>query len=337
MKNTHNVLSQSTNDKRSLVILHLSDLHVGKGEPWDRQAVLGEAWDKCIERIASATCIDFVCFTGDAAWSGRRDEYPTAAKFLSKRVLQPLRCNLEHLFIVPGNHDICRDHEYDAWSRLRAAARRLDALEFSRWVDQASTGRSDRPDIGLPPASPADLTRVLTRRAAYLEWVARLCPDCHPRNSLAYCARREVRGAIVHVIGLDTAWLSGDDHDHEQLWLTEHQVMRAATTADGMPLSGLRLVLAHHPLTELHPNDRERCTSKLADYFDLMLHGHLHRSAAAVTYEPGREAVELAEGGASSRARRDRTTAMAFKCSPSRWGTMDVRTASTSGHSMSLT
>ena len=42
-----------------------------------------------------------------------------------------------------------------------------------------------------------------------------------------------------HVLGLDSAWACGDDHDAGKLWLTDEQVMQLATEATGNALEGL--------------------------------------------------------------------------------------------------
>ncbi len=276
-------------EEHRVVILHLSDLHSGgRGAPWEREKILGNSWSECVARIGSETRVDLVCFTGDAAYSGNAAEYGFAGEFLRKRVLDPLGLEASRFFVVPGNHDICRDVEWDSWSRMRDVARKTDARSFSRLIESYTGGNA------LPEAE--HLKRLLKRRDGYRGWVAEMCPQCDPKDRLAYHLTVMVRGITVHIMGLDTAWLSGDENDHEQLWLTEDQLMYASTTGDGKPLSGLRIALMHHPLAELHAGDRKRCSSKMADQIDLTLRGHLHESMAAVTREPGRESVELAAG-----------------------------------------
>lgn len=54
----------------------------------------------------------------------------------------------------------------------------------------------------------------------------------------------------IHVIGLDRAWLAGDDYDSGQLRLTEHQVSLLTTTENGEP-QGLRLALMHQRLADI--------------------------------------------------------------------------------------
>lgn len=98
----------------------------------------------------------------------------------------------------------------------------------------------------------------------------------------------------LHLIGLDSAWLAGDDSDSGQLRLTEDQVMRLATDERGGPLGGLRLALVHHPLEDLA--DAAHCRRLLADQVDLLLRGHLHESEPNEWADPERRLRQLATG-----------------------------------------
>lgn len=97
----------------------------------------------------------------------------------------------------------------------------------------------------------------------------------------------------IHVIGFDTAWLSGDDKDHGSLRLTEHQPMMLAS-AHGEPLRGLRIALMHHPFHALA--DDAACRQFLADSVDLVLHGHEHRSDPTLLFSPNRRIPCISAG-----------------------------------------
>lgn len=114
----------------SLRILHLSDLH--EGQPgretlWRRRRVLGDAWLKNLEVIAgSEQGVDLVCFTGDVAFAGRREEYVRAADFV-RELLRRLGLWPERFFAVPGNHDVDRSVQVKAWRTLRDQIEPRDA------------------------------------------------------------------------------------------------------------------------------------------------------------------------------------------------------------------
>jgi 3',5'-cyclic AMP phosphodiesterase CpdA len=94
-----------------LQFLHISDLHA-KGpderEPWRRRRVLGDAWLRNLETlIEEEGPVQFVFFTGDAAQSGKPEEYAEVTDFFSA-LCNELDIGIERLFVVPGNHDIGR-------------------------------------------------------------------------------------------------------------------------------------------------------------------------------------------------------------------------------------
>ena len=86
-----------------LQFLHISDLHT-KGpqekEPWRRRRVLGDAWLRNLETLlAEEGRIDFVFFTGDAAQSGKPEEYAEVTSFLSV-LREELDVPAERMFVV---------------------------------------------------------------------------------------------------------------------------------------------------------------------------------------------------------------------------------------------
>ena len=99
-----------------LRLLHLSDLHARAGresEPWRRRRVLGPAWETNLDAILEDGPIDLVCFTGDAADWGKREEFAEADEFLAA-LLDRLGLPRDGLFVVPGNHDVDRSIHPDA-------------------------------------------------------------------------------------------------------------------------------------------------------------------------------------------------------------------------------
>jgi predicted MPP superfamily phosphohydrolase len=231
-------------------ILHISDMHDrGPRDPeaWRRKAVLDTSWLENLRGITSEGAIDLVCFTGDITQSGSDDEYESAEKF-TEASLAALGLDRTRLFIVPGNHDVDRNCNSDTWRDARARLLEMPALERSRLV------RS--PD--------AQLKAVLQRQQSFWTWLERLgLADLLPRNSahghlgFRKTLRLPGRPFDIHVVGLNSAWLSGDGNDAGKLELTEDQVIRLATS-DGTPLPGLRVALVHHPLSDMRDMSQAR-------------------------------------------------------------------------------
>ncbi|MGK3960966.1 metallophosphoesterase [Sorangium sp. So ce1667] len=276
-----------------LRVLHISDLHVRgprEKEGWRRRRVLGEAWERNLdELVRDGIRVDLVCFTGDVADWGLPAEYGAATEFIDA-TLERLHVPKERFFVVPGNHDVQRKTNAAAWRKLRPDLLNVPSIERSRWL----LG-------GTPPRGLRDKQReqVLARGAAFRAWLSsigreELLPSCSPHGRLGY--RVSVPGLPfdVHVIGLDSAWLCGDNADSGKLLLTEDQVARLVMDDGGTTLRGFRLALMHHPLTDLA--DGESCRALLAEHVDLLLRGHLHREELVAWVGPGETLRQVAAG-----------------------------------------
>jgi len=152
-----------------LRILHISDLHAREPNDeaaWRRRGVLGDAWERNLDEVLAEGAVDLVCFTGDAAQSGRPEEYAEATTFF-ETLLARIGLGRERLFVVPGSHDICRTVEPAAWQALRnALARGADRLALARWVAGHAKpslrvevtlhgAAAQRQDVGVAYAGPA--------------------------------------------------------------------------------------------------------------------------------------------------------------------------------------
>jgi hypothetical protein len=225
-------MSPETTSGYRLRILHLSDLHergTREDKSWRRERVLGDAWEDNLSILLQDGPVDLVCFTGDVADWGKAQEYEAATGFL-EALLARLSLGKDRLFVISGNHDIARPIAQDAWHRLRERGQEgIDTQALSRWM----AGHAGPP----PGIEPAWQEQILARQAAYRDWVRAILgrPDLDPKHSphgfLGYRATVHLHGWDfgVHILGLDTAWLAGDDADAGRLRLTEDQLMRLAT------------------------------------------------------------------------------------------------------------
>lgn len=292
-------------------ILHLSDLHEGgegNSETWRRRRVLGDAWRENLRELTREDGpFDLLCVTGDVAQRGHRHEYDRATGFFEE-ALEITRVPRDRFFVVPGNHDIDRSVHPEAWKELRDAAFDLDPLALARWVQGGEAPRGTRAEW---------IDAVLERQAAYRSWLAaprekrgmnrpELLSAGSPHGRLGFRASIELAGRPfrVHVIGLDSAWLSGNEGDAGNLPLTDSQVMRLATDPEGHALPGLRLALVHHPL--FHLADRLQVFPLLADHVDLLLRGHVHEDELDTSATPDRSLVQCGAGCLYEAGRADR-------------------------------
>lgn len=283
-----------------LSILHISDLHARSAnvdelptaaregrrrqvhlEAAGREKVLGSAWDENLRELyANGERPDLVCFTGDVADWGLTSEYVEVTRFIDRLVHQ-LGVTRSHVYVVPGNHDVRRADprterdEHEKWQALRNVI-----LSAPRATSSWLAG-------GHPPrALDAQLVdAVMQRTNSFWHWVKNelgrpeLLPAQHAHRRLGYHHVLTLPHLPfpVHVIGLDSAWLAGDEHDQGKLWLTQHQRDLLLYDESGKPWSdGFRLALLHHPIEELAQPERDPTRRDLAATVHLLLHGHQH-------------------------------------------------------------
>ena len=98
--------------------LHLSDLHLKSNERWSQDVVLKSLLADISDRFSHDKIPDFIFITGDLAFSGKREEYLMVKDFLNQ-LLRMTGVSADRLLMVPGNHDIDRNIEVDAFTGAR--------------------------------------------------------------------------------------------------------------------------------------------------------------------------------------------------------------------------
>jgi Calcineurin-like phosphoesterase len=249
---------------------------------------------------------DLVVFTGDLGDWGHPTDYPRACALL-QQTCTALEVPLDRLFVIPGNHDVDRTIQRAAWKSLRREIAK-DPRAYSTWMAGEERGalRGDR-----------RRDQILERQQAFWGAVATelgrsaLGPWHSPHQRLGYRQAVTLPGLSqpIQVIGLDTAWLAGDEHDGGELRLTEHQVTLLTTTEGGEPLPGFRIALMHHRLADLA--DAADARRPMADRVDVLLHGHQHELAAEVLLCAARQTTS---GRAATTPKPTRSRSRAMWC-----------------------
>ncbi len=256
-----------------------------------RRRVLVESnFPSVLDEIHRSGAIDLLCFTGDIADWGLPEEYALATARIDD-ILKRCRLGRAQLFVVPGNHDITRSQGHEAWVEMR----KLGSIN--------ETGLSDWLGGAAPPygANPEWRDALMSRTSAFWRWVGDglgrpgLLPANNPHRRLGFRAALDISGLPfrVHIVGLDSAWLCGDDNDARKIRVSDGQIDRL-TRHDGRPLSGFRLALMHHPLADLA--DEKTAMRLLSETTDLVLHGHQHDPIAELIQDPDRGVQIIAAG-----------------------------------------
>jgi predicted MPP superfamily phosphohydrolase/energy-coupling factor transporter ATP-binding protein EcfA2 len=271
---------------KSLTWMHLSDLHV-HGESWQQDHVLDTLVRDLPKLLGDRELRpDLLFVTGDVAARGQRNEYDGAFIVLEQIAKLLGLDRRQHVFMVPGNHDVDRGRigrlaKRDHGSLLELGSDELrdavgellgDAKDFARYGDRLTEWCAFT-DKFLGPARSVSLDRP---------W----------RSDVV-----DVGGLKVGILSLCTAWASGPDDRKRSLILGERQIhdMLAETRDGGAQLT---IALMHHPLHWLHDGEHSAIRGRLEREVDVVLHGHVHDAHSALHVGAGSAHVEIGAGAA---------------------------------------
>jgi nucleoside phosphorylase/predicted MPP superfamily phosphohydrolase len=259
--------------------LHISDLHWRESEAYDANVVAQALLRDLAKRSEIAPClehIDFIFVTGDIAFASKPEEYVLAQRFLDD-LRRTTRVRKDHLFVVPGNHDVDRGAISD------------EALDI---VSRCAK----RPAVNELLGNEVQRTIVMQRFHRYQAFVRSYFGEGLPFDSVRYfyVKRRKIAdNTWAAILGLNSAWASASDADRLNLFLGERQVRNAL---DQVKHADIRIALMHHPFDWLRDFDRDTCEPLLLDNCDFVLHGHLHRAGLRRLQAPGSETMAIGAG-----------------------------------------
>jgi predicted phosphodiesterase len=284
-----------------LTWLHLSDFHLRKKIAWSQDVVLKSLLEDVRGRYAGSNAPDLLFLTGDIAFSGKVDEYLLAEAFVAE-----LRATLslppERICVVPGNHDIDRDREEDAFNGARSALKSIE--EVDRFF--ANEGRR---------------RTLFARQEAFRAFANKVAPPTNgPITASSYAHRRLVQvGAIrVRALLLDSAWLSeGGEADAGSLLVGEQQVIDCALNHSDPAC--LTFALLHHPFAWLTEFEQLPIENRILDHADICLRGHVHAADMRAIDRSEARLTTFTAGAAFTRRTADNTYS---------WCSLDLQTGS---------
>jgi predicted phosphodiesterase len=268
--------------------LHLSDLHFKSGaefEEFNQEVVLDSLWID-IERQISSNGLqpDFVVFSGDVVYHGKREEFEMATERFFDCLLAVTGLIKEKLFVVPGNHDL-------DWGEIDPII--LPGMRhLLTHRDQINQFLSPTRDRGL----------AFRKFCAYAEFVNSYFEGALTFSDTEYFYNRifDIQGHRIAIIGLNSAWMSayvkdsqGKVLDQGNLLIGERQLIRAL---EGIGEADLRIAVLHHPLDWLHEIERFSTERRLRANCDFILHGHWHEPQVEVKHSIAGRAVYIPAG-----------------------------------------
>lgn len=243
---------------RTITWLHLSDLHI-KQTPSNKftQDIVLDSLLKDIDQFLreKKLCLNLLFLTGDVVFHGEKKEYELARQFLD-RLLETAELQKDHLFIIPGNHDVER-------SAIAPTAKvtKKSLVTEENLVDLFTN--SDARKFML-----RGLDNYGKFINTYFEKSMRFDYEHYYYSQIL-----TVNGEQLAVLGLNSAWSCYEDEKMGSALIGEPQVIEAINATKE---ADLRIALIHHPLEWLAPFDREKVERYLRMRCPFILHGHLH-------------------------------------------------------------
>ncbi|MCP4699390.1 MAG: SUMF1/EgtB/PvdO family nonheme iron enzyme [Gammaproteobacteria bacterium] len=254
--------------------LHLSDWHQ-RGEEFDRTAVrdalLRDIQEQADKISPDPGRIDFIVFSGDAAFSGKEEEYRAAAANLFDPVLKACGLTGERLLIVPGNHDLNMDDFYLLPEPVKKPL--TDEKTVQKWLADGK-GRE----------------RLLDPFEAYNRFIGKYPGE----EQSAYLNIRQFKAGSkkIGLLGLNSAWMcgrkkdaNGEPDDYGALIIGEPQIVDGLNKISA---ADVRIAVMHHSFDWLAEFDRSRVEERLGKECHFILCGHQHMAQVKIiTGTPG--------------------------------------------------
>jgi len=280
--------------------LHLSDWHQGrpKSQPETDRSVVRDALitdlkrrRKLNEELAD---LDFIFFTGDLAYSGKKTEYKAAAEDFLDRILEATQVGKDRLLMVPGNHDLDRDY-------LQALPPLLKTFTDRSVVDEWLGDDIKRRNLLAP----------MTEYEKF--WLSYLGTTEQSGPLLSHARTYDVRGKSIVVIGLNSAWMCGQNkteveknrqevNDYGFLILGERQFHQWIPDAQTAPVADVRICLLHHPFWWMSPIEgRNKTERRLVRTCHFILQGHEHDAEVKVPNSTSGDCAIISAGAAYDR------------------------------------
>ena len=238
--------------------LHLSDFHLKSNEKWSQDVVLKSLLTDVSTRFSDSKPPDLIFLTGDLAFSGKREEYLIVEDFLDQ-LLRTTRVSADRLLMVPGNHDINRDIETDAFIGARSILR--NSVEVDRFFGNEGRRRT-----------------LFRRQSAFREFANRLTKQGRYTDSSHYhSVQYNLQGLNISVLLIDSSWLcEGGETDSHSILVGERQLIDLSHTLSKPTFT---IALMHHPLDWLAPFEHAAIKNLLADHCHLLFRGHVHEDS----------------------------------------------------------
>ncbi|HLP61509.1 MAG TPA: metallophosphoesterase, partial [Candidatus Deferrimicrobium sp.] len=269
-----------------LTWLHLSDWHQ-KGMEFDRKVVRDALIDDIKKRREihpDLEQLDFIVFSGDLAFSGKKEEYQATEKHFLAPVLEAAGLDKSRLFIVPGNHDL----DHDSFELLPPGIQKplTDAKEIKEWLEDDEKRE-----------------RMLASFKTFNEFVKAYADGSF--SAYAGSCQLTIAGKKIALLGFNSALMCGrcrdeknEINDYGKIIVGEPQVyepLKQHHDAD------LRIVVLHHPFDWLTKQDCIHVKGRLKKAAHFILCGHQHMPEVTIETGTSGDCITIPAGASYDR------------------------------------
>lgn len=269
-------LTPATDTSRPLVLLHISDLHIG--QPGTDDGTWASARDEFLRDLREQTrthgAPDIILFTGDLAHSGVATQYQDVQQELER--IKSAVGGAPAIVAIPGNHDLNRK-AIEGESTVLAAFHTNPSFQAA-----VKAGTSTVSNVLLKSAFAGYLdffqTHIVSTWGAEAVYEAGKLPG-------AFTVIIERAGFRVGIAGMNSAFLqlSGDPPGQEEHYMRKLAVgpwqLAKSAVGEWCARQDANLLLMHHPLIWLQERSADSFASTLyvRDSFVACLCGHRHK------------------------------------------------------------
>lgn len=243
-------------------ILHITDLHFKDNT--NSLYSIKKIVDKIYEENKDKK-IEYIFFTGDLVFSGETlDNFKKANEIVLEELATKLKVEKKNVFICCGNHDVHRNQEMTVIKDKLFDLKNEDALE------------SFLADENQYKASLVNIENYLAFQKYFYNDNNLLEKETDEIQDLFTIHQRISGGKIIHIITINSAWRSNDSNTDSGNLLFPSKMLKDLILR--LPGADFKILLLHHPITDLKYWNRLLLEDLIYDNFHIMMHGHMHKS-----------------------------------------------------------
>jgi len=246
---------------KSIYILHLSDLHI---DPVNLEQGSQLFADLCIylnKFFTRRECsLDLLLVSGDLL-QARANNYQPVSQIL-KQICRASGLDNEHIFMVPGNHDVNRQNCKDPyWKAVNNLIKHCN-------IDALKEDQRDSLNGGFD---------------SYLNFAKNYGPPQKTEHSLPGYAHAdlEINKVKLRLCGLNSALIAGPNDSNKSEEERKNRVVSIRLLGEMLQnTEGLNLVVSHYPVEWIHPSQQAQMRNMLQQSNAIYFHGHRHKPVA---------------------------------------------------------